>query len=110
LAAIAALLAGAGLAVAAAVTAPAAAAIAGFAVMGAGLSVLVPIAFAVAARTPGISPVRAIARLTTAGYAALFGPAGRRPRSDRVGPAGRLMCLAAAPLALAVVTHRSFGR
>jgi fucose permease len=107
---LAAVLAGSGLAVAAAVTVPATA-IAGFAVMGAGLSVLVPIAFAVAARTPGISPVRAIARLTTAGYAALFvGPPVVGLVATALGLRAALMGLAVTLLGLAALTHRSFGR
>jgi predicted MFS family arabinose efflux permease len=48
------------------------AALAGYVILGLGLSVLVPIVFVIAGRSPGVSPVQALARLTTVTYAGLF--------------------------------------
>ncbi|MGH3105145.1 MAG: MFS transporter [Gaiellaceae bacterium] len=68
------LLACAGLALALAVPRPAAA-LFGFACMGAGLAAIVPVVFRAAASFPGIPPAAGIAALTTVGYSAfLVGP------------------------------------
>nr|MDQ4030358.1 MFS transporter [Actinomycetota bacterium] len=66
--------AGGGLAFALVVGHPAAALV-GFALMGAGLAALVPIVFRAAGSTPGIAPAAGIAALSTVGYGAfLVGP------------------------------------
>ncbi len=46
--------------------------IAGFAAVGAGVSVIIPLAFSGAGRTPGISSSSAIAGVATIGYSAMF--------------------------------------
>jgi MFS family permease len=68
------LLAGGGLALALLV-ASAPAALAGFACLGAGLATVVPVVFRAAGELPGATPGRAIAAVTTTGYAGfLAGP------------------------------------
>jgi predicted MFS family arabinose efflux permease len=69
-------------------------AIGGYSILGLGLSVLIPISFALSARGPGTSPVWALSRITTAVYVGLF-----------VGPPliGLLSSATSLPIALGAV-------
>ncbi len=44
----------------------------GYALLGCGLSVLIPVSFALSTRLPGVSPLRGLSRMTTAVYFGLF--------------------------------------
>jgi hypothetical protein len=72
--------------------------------LGLGLSVLVPIAFAVAARSSTHAPVAAISRLAATSYAALFvGPPVIGLVSTWIGLRTALVALAALLFAVAVI-------
>jgi fucose permease len=82
-------------------------AIAGYAILGIGLSVLIPIVFALAAATPGISPVWALSRMTTATYVGLFvGPPVIGALATAITLRGSLMCVAGLLVAVAVIGRR----
>jgi fucose permease len=96
-------LAAAGLAVAVS-TGSVVVAIVGYAALGLGLSVLIPIVFALGATTPGIPPVWALSRMTTATYVGLFlGPPVIGMLSAAISLRGALLCVAALLVAVAAV-------
>jgi fucose permease len=79
-------------------------AITGYALQGIGLSVLIPIVFALAAATPGIPPVWALSRMTTATYVGLFvGPPAIGALSTAVTLRGALVGVAGLLVAVAVI-------
>lgn len=86
-------------------------AIIGYALEGIGLSVLVPIVFALAAGTSGIPPVWALSRMTTATYVGLFvGPPAIGALSTAVTLRGALVGVAGLLVAVAVIGRRLAGR
>jgi MFS family permease len=83
-------------------------ALAGYAILGLGLAILVPIVFAVAGRIHGVAPVRAMSRVTTITYGGLFiGP----PLVGLVASAATLRIalygVAGLIVVAAVVAHRA---
>lgn len=99
------LVAAVGLAVAVLANAPAAA-VAGFAVMGAGMSVLLPLAFSAVGRTEGMSTATAVSRLTTFTYTGvLLGPAVVGWAAELTGLTRTLTALLPVLLAVALLTR-----
>ncbi|MGI8712585.1 MAG: hypothetical protein ACR2NR_05250, partial [Solirubrobacteraceae bacterium] len=77
--------------------------IAGYAILGLGLAPLVPIVFALGARSPGLPSVWALSRLSTAAYAGQFlGPPAVGVISAAVSLRGALLCVAALLVAVTV--------
>jgi fucose permease len=104
------LLAAGGLSLALAAPAPAVALL-GFALTGAGLSIIVPVIFSAAGRAPGMPPGRGIAAVTTTGYLGfLVGPAiiGFLAGAATLrGALGFVVCLTLVMAALAGATRQA---
>lgn len=99
------LVAVAGLAVAVLVPSPAAA-VAGLALMGTGMSVLLPLAFSAVGRTEGVSAATAVSRFTTFTYAGvLLGPAAVGWAAELGGLTRTLGALLPVLLAVALLTR-----
>jgi MFS family permease len=99
------LVAVAGLALAVLVPSPAVA-VAGFAVMGTGMSVLLPLAFSAVGRTEGVSAATAVSRFTTFTYAGvLLGPAAVGWAAELGGLTRTLGALLPVLLAVALLTR-----
>ncbi|WP_052397266.1 MFS transporter [Streptomyces sp. NRRL F-5123] len=95
--------AGLGAAVSAAGAVPA---VAGFAVMGAGMSVLLPLAFSAVGRTGGVSAATAVSRFTTFTYAGvLLGPAAVGWAAELGGLTRTLAALLPVLLAVTLLTR-----
>jgi MFS family permease len=104
------LLAAAGLAVAL-VVGSTAAALAGFAAMGAGLGVVVPVIFRAAGSTPGVSPGAALAAVSTIGWSGfLAGPPAIGFAAGAVGLRGALGLVVAATALLALLARSAGAR
>lgn len=85
-------------------------AIAGYGILGLGVATIVPIAFTLAGNTEGVAPALALSRVTTLGYAGLFGsPTIIGLLAQGVGLAAALS-LAAVLLLLVVPLSRIIGR
>ncbi|MFI0722052.1 MFS transporter [Streptomyces sp. NPDC021224] len=81
-------------------------AVAGFAVMGAGMSVLLPLAFSAVGRTEGVSAATAVSRFTTFTYAGvLLGPAAVGWAAELGGLTRTLAALLPVLLAVALLTR-----
>lgn len=87
-------------------TAEPAASVAGFAVMGAGMSVLLPLAFSAVGQAQGMSAATAVSRFTTFTYAGvLLGPAAVGWAAELAGLTRTLAALLPVLLAVAVLTR-----
>lgn len=103
------LVAAAGLGLAVLVADPVAA-VAGFAVMGAGMSVLLPLAFSAVGRVEGMSTATAVSRFTTFTYTGvLLGPAAVGWAAELTGLTRTLAALLPVLLAVALLTRLPVG-
>ena len=88
-----------------------AAALVGFAAMGAGLGVVVPVLFRAAGSTPGVSAAAGVAAVSTIGWMGfLAGPPAIGVTADAVGLRGALAIVVVATLALAVLARSADPR
>jgi HAD superfamily hydrolase (TIGR01509 family) len=88
-----------------------AAALAGFAAMGAGLGVVVPVLFRAAGTTPGVSAGAGVAAVSTIGWMGfLAGPPAIGVTADAVGLRGALAIVVVSTLALALLAGSANSR